>query len=310
MKAQYFILLLIGLLLLISGHVNAQGCADAGFCTAGPLQSGRSEADSVKYAYNIGMSFSLGLAERGTVVAIPQLETGYSIGGGLLEVKLPLVIAYGDKGSHTGIGDIVCTYSGTIAQLPRNSKLIAALGARIGLGTANATDSKGMGLPMPYQSNLGTTDLIAGIALSGKYLKTSLGFQQPLVQYNRNDFVPNVIYTANGGVDDYFASRQLQRKGDLLLRAEASYSWRRFAVSGGPLVIYHLGKDRIGLQDGRQIVLQGSDGITLNLAGSLNYKAGAWKPEFSFGSPVIVREYRADGLTRAFVATLRLTRYF
>ncbi len=291
------------------GQAYAQGCSDAGFCTAGAMQGGRA-ADSSKEKSSFGASFTLGAGEHGTAIYVPQLEAKFAIGHrGSLEAKLPYNIAQGNLGSHSGIGDIIATYSNTLIKNSGPLGLTATAGARIGTGKANATD-KGAPLPMPYQSNLGTTDLIAGLSLNyTKYFSLAAGYQQPVIQYNENGYLPVTIYPAMPTGKEYFASAKLVRKGDILLRAEGRLQWKKIMLAAGPLFIYHLGQDGFTNEHGQKELLKGSEGATLNLAGSLSYSLKKARIDLLAGTPFIVRDYRPDGLTRAWVITMRFTQF-
>jgi len=53
--------------------------------------------------------------------------------------------------------------------------------------------------------------------------------------------------------------------------------------------------------------IDGSEGLTLNLTADLRYQLNSsWWLEASMGSPLVVREVRPDGLTRALVANVGL----
>lgn len=298
------------LLLLVWSQqfVHAQGCSDAGFCTAGAMKGGGALSDTTHRKMTWGLSLTAGAGEKATTIIIPQLEGSVGIGKqGILDAKLPINIANGRLGAHTGIGDLIATYTRHLYRSANRWQWQGTLGGRIGLGDANAGD-KGQSLPMPYQASLGTTDLIAGVsALYGRHLSFALGYQQPLLQYNNNEYLPSATYPVLSNDTDYFASRHLRRKGDLLLRAEANWNWRKWRIAAGPLLIYHLCEDKIALQDGTGISLKGSEGLTLNLAGSLSYSFNRTKIDLLAGAPFIVRDYRPDGLTRAWIITLRYT---
>jgi hypothetical protein len=82
----------------------------------------------------------------------------------------------------------------------------------------------------------------------------------------------------------------------------------------GLLAIYHLQNDS-RLNDAApmsdmgsdRITLTGSQGLTLNLTADLRYKlAEKWAIEATFGTPLITREVRPDGLTRSLVTGVGL----
>ncbi len=288
-------------------HSFAQGCSDAGFCTAGAMQGGV-KADTVSGKNTLAVSLTYGYGEKGTNIITPQFEASFSVWRGTqLEVRLPVNIASGKLGHYTGIGDLITTATHPLGKRSYGIGWSGTVGARISTGGADASD-KGMPLPMPYQSNLGTADVIIGCnATVGKYFTFAAGWQQPIIHYNNNQYQPSILYPDEGDDANYFAARKLRRRGDVLLRAEGHFKWRRFALSGGPLLIYHLGKDAITEPDGTEVKLKGSVGATLNLAGAITYTTTRFKYDLLLGTPLIVRDYRPDGLTRAAVITGRVT---
>jgi hypothetical protein len=299
------------LLLLCSLAAYGQGCSDAGFCTIGTMKGGLDTAvDNVQQS-SVGLSITGGYGEHGVLIISPQLEASRSVGRhGVLEGKLPYNIASGNLGHHSGIGDPLVVYSHMLTSKPVLWRLAISGGVRIGINKADAMD-RGHALPMPYQSGLGTTDIIAGVGAKFRHwLDVAIGYQQPLWQYNNNGYLPATLYPSAANDSVYFASNRLRRKGDVLLRAEASLQWHRWAASTGPLLIWHLGEDRITLANGCTGYLQGSDGITLNLSGTVTYSVGKMKLQLVAGTPFVVRNYRPDGLTRAWVTTLRYQYYF
>ncbi len=286
----------------------AQGCSDAGFCSAGALQPGLPAHDSTKMANEYGGSLTYGSGENGTSVITLQAEAKINTSAkGFIEARLPFTFVSGNLGAHSGVGDPIVTYSHLISAPQSVHPITATIGTRIGIGNADAKD-KGVLLPMPYQSGLGTTDLIVGLGMKfARYFSFAAGYQQPLFQYNNNGYLPDTVYPVMKNDHRYFASRDLVRKGDVLIRAEANYSWKKFSASLGPLLIYHLGKDRYTDAAGNDATLTGSEGITLNIAGSISCNSNVGMFTLLFGMPVVVRDYRPDGLTRAAVFTLRYT---
>lgn len=306
MRDYFFITLILYSLLFSQAY--AQGCSDAGFCTAGAMQTGQKISDTLKERNSLGLSLIIGFGENGTTIVAPQIEGKFQLSPKTyMEGKFPVNIASGNLGTHSGIGDPIVTCSNIIAS-HNPIQLIASVGTRIGINNANATD-KGRDLPMPYQSSLGTTDFIAGIGASfGKYIGASAGYQQPVIQYNRNSYVPSIIYPSVPNDQEYFASKYLKRKGDILIRVEGHYQRHKISISAGPLLIYHLGEDTYTTTTGDRNALTGSSGATLNIAGGMSYKMKTGRLDLQGGMPLIVRSYRPDGLTRSIAITLRYTR--
>lgn len=292
-------------------NVYAQGCSDAGFCTSGAIQSIHANKD-LAFNNSIAISNSIGSAENGTTIIIPQIEIKKTISKkSYLEVKLPYNITSGNLGDHQGIGDPVINYIHQLSYSYRDWQFIYSIGTRIGLGNANAQNEYGKPLPLTYQNSLGTTDIILGLStIWKKYITMAIGYQQPLIQYNENEYLGTKVVGSNTNDKDYFSSRKLQRRGDILLRIDGHYIYHNIGLSLGPLFINHLGKDKITLNDGSIVSIDGSEGLTLNIVGNIYYIFRHWKADLLVGTPIIVRPYRPDGLTRAWILSPRLTYSF
>ena len=81
------------------------------------------------------------------------------------------------------------------------------------------------------------------------------------------------------------------------------------------MAIHHLGKDsRLEFKDGTgnmeipdRVDIAGSEGLTLNFTADVRYRMNdAWSIEVSYGSPLVVRQVRPDGLTRSMVLAVGL----
>ena len=164
------------------------------------------------------------------------------------------------------------------------------------------TDKAGNGiaLAMPYQTGLGTFDLILGVSYHYDMWRIGAGYQAILDDNNINRYL-----SSNGrNVSEraYFNSNMLRRGDDALIRLERSIVWKKLDFSVGLLSIYRLQKDKIINAGGLTETLKGSEGITLNLTAGMNYEISKQVDCYLlYGSPLIVRDVRADGLTREFV---------
>lgn len=302
MVKTYLFTLSLALIIPLSNSF-AQGCSDAGFCTIGAMKAGSGNNNN-----SIGLSLGVNAGEEGTSIYIPQLEFTKALGKkGYIEANIPFVIASGELGDNAAVGDFILTYTRQISH-KKHITINGTIGTRISTGNADATDN-GIALPMPYQANLGTTDLILGInAKWQKYISAAVGYQQPVIQYNNNNYLPSSL--SGNATGNYFASRQLERKGDILLRLQGHLLLKNAGVSAGPLFIYHLGEDVITLYNGSELSLTGSDGLTLNITANAYYQFKRWRADISLGTPAIVRSSRPDGLTRAFTLVPRITYNF
>lgn len=307
MKNYFFITLFLFGILLKS---NGQGCSDAGFCTAGSLKT-LSMKDSIKNS--LGFSCGYAIGEQGITIITPQFEPQIKISDkSMVQVKIPFQYINGDLGSNKGLGDVIFTYNYNMDSLGKNP-LTFSVGTRIATGTASLKKNN-IPMPMPYQVSLGTTDLIVGARVQFKKgFSISLGYQQPLFSRNQNGFdsaaFKNLKFS-NQLADDknFFISSHLERKGDIMLRLDKISIIKKTTVSLGILPIYHLGKDKAQINKNTTINLENSQGLTLNINAGIYYKVSS-KLEISAiaATPLIVRESRPDGLTRAliFVPALR-----
>ena len=255
--------------LLLTHEAIAQGCSDAGFCSIGNL----AQRNTLPLKRKLTFMPAAGIGDERVWVITPGIQYDVHISSRWnLQAKVTTGYANGDKGSVFGLGDLVV--SGVYNLSVKNGwTTAAALGMKVPL---NDGDLKG--LPMQYQSSLGTFDLITGLSLGNRHWKFAGGWQQPLTRTNGQSF---------------------QRKGDLLLRT--AYLFQPLAswdFNLGLLGIYHLGEDTYE----KSTPIAGSEGLTLNIT------AGAWwkiSNKFTIGitggAPLVARDVRPDGLTRKFV---------
>lgn len=154
-------------------------------------------------------------------------------------------------------------------------------------------------LPMPYQPGLGTNDLIGAIAFNYKTWQFSGAYQHVLRHTNRNMFLHNT-WPGNELAMPYFESARLRRGNDVLLRIAKNFTRNRFTASPGMLLLYRLQEDEVN-----GTAVKGADGITLNATATFSYlMPNAAAISLLAGSPLVVREARPDGLTRALVINL------
>ncbi|MEO8147522.1 MAG: hypothetical protein ABI723_07795 [Bacteroidia bacterium] len=295
-----FLLLVSLILFLNQSSLHAQGCSDAGFCTIGALQH-QEQIDS-SFKQKAKLSLSYGFGEQGTVIfqTIPEVEFSF-LKNNSIQFKIPYSFINGNLGSVNGVGDIAFSITQTLKSTEK-AKLNVTLGTKIATGHANSKLNS-RSLPMPYQTSLGTYDFIAGASYQYKKWNISAGYQGVLSNKNENGFL-RIYWEDNADAQKYFESNLLNRGDDGLLRVERNFSFKKIELSTGLLAIYRLQKDKITDETGNEIALKHSDGLTLNLTGSAQYDfSKRMGINLSFGTPLIVREYRADGLTRSLVIT-------
>lgn len=315
---------LLALSTIIASGLHAQGCSDAGACTAGPigqlqLWTGPSLSDA-NFRSSARLAFSYAIGEQGTIITqtTPEVNFGFT-DRFAVQVKVPYVTAHGDLGDNKGIGDLFVTSSyAFVNEDDRN--LSAALGLRLPTGEDNATVAGPMdaimttrSLPMPYQTGLGTVDLILGVNWRHDRYVAAVAYQQVLTQQGNDNGFTHQAWNNEEPAVNYFESYQLRRGNDLVARAQYAYGCGRLSLEPGLLGIYHLQDDtRLNdpirtSQDPERIVLTGSKGLTLNVTMDLRFKLSEqWALEGSFGAPVVTREVRPDGLTRESVTAVGL----
>jgi len=319
-------LILISGLFLFTLDGLAQGCSDAGVCTAGPIGQLALNADSTEgpvHRHYAKLQYSYAVGEQGVVIM--QLQPEISVGlteRFSLQLKVPFITASGNLGENSGVGDVILTSSYQFIK-EREKKLTAILGFRLPTGetspqpleqTTFGPDFKP--LPMPYQPGLGTFDLLLGAQYRHKRWTTTLAYQHVLSQQNENLFY-RAAWRGDPRAAGYFESLYLERANDLVARLQYALPIGKLKIQPGVLAIYHLGLDsrledellaapfNAGALVRRDI--EGSDGLTLNITADARYPLNdAWSLEAAFGSPVIVREVRPDGLTRHFVTSVGL----
>jgi len=276
-------------------NLKAQGCSDAGFCTAGSMRSG--DKTNPEYKNDLRLGFGFGIGEQG--VKIGQILTEYNrkvFKNGLFQVKFPFTFTSGALGSANGIGDPSLVYTHSL-NTKKAAPLNLSAGFKFPLGKTNTAYTGSLSLPMPYQTGLGTLDFIAGLRSSIKKFSFSAAAQVVLIQGNKNNFLPE-LDSINAGL--YFPSNMLQRGNDLLLRVDRKFEFQKFSIEPGILAIYRILGDKLTNQLGENKIYPGSEGLTLNITINTVFKLSEQSNLlFSVGAPVIVRVSRADGLTRA-----------
>jgi hypothetical protein len=295
-----------------SSSVSSQGCSDAGFCTIGVLKSG--EKNDSLYRHAITYSYSYAKGEQSTTIEQHILEGSFSIlKSSRLEFKMPFLYSSGNLGKLKGIGDFTININHRL-NIGANNSFTLTAGLKFPTGNPDKKNFLANGTsfsyPLPYQPGLGTTDYILGVSYMFSSWNFSIGYQHVLKtnKFNKYRHLPdnNNIPFSN----DYFESNYLVRGNDALLRIQKSFAIKKLQFSTGVLLIDRLQKDRITIYAGNQptaIAVSGSSGITLNVTADIGYKISKmFSLRSSFGTPVIVRDARPDGLTREWVLTTSL----
>lgn len=291
---QTAIALFVAMLILGSPTLSAQGCSDAGVCTMGTMRSATHDRDTSAYA-SVTLTPSFGAGEQGVAIVqvLPEVEwrVAHLV---TLRASLPLMYTSGSLGTNSGIGDAVVSVSRTLA-LSDEIDMGLTLGTRLPTGTSDAGSTSTASLPMPYQTGLGTTDLVVGVSSTYDAWSVALGYQRVLVNNNRNAYVDDGT--------GYFTSKDYERGDDAILRVGRSIAIDNINIAPSLLAIYRVQQDRVM---GERV--EGSDGLTLNLALAASTSiADRLNLRVDAAAPVLVRKVRADGLTRALVIAIGLS---
>jgi hypothetical protein len=171
--------ILLFLLLLPAYEAMAQGCSDAGFCSIGNL----SQRSTLPLKRKLTFISAAGKGDEGVLVITPGIQYDVHVSSRWdLQAKVTTGYAHGSLGSAFGLGDLAVS---GVYNLPEKNGWTssAALGFKVPL---NNGDLKG--LPMQYQSSLGTADLITGLSLGNRHWQFAGGWQQPLTGANGQSF--------------------------------------------------------------------------------------------------------------------------
>ena len=292
------------LFVLISNFSFGQGCSDAGVCTAGIMTE--VDDDHINTTnFNVNLGYHLARGDDGTKVNMLMLEDAYLFSpSAWIQIKFPYVMTDGNLAKTSGLGDVTLSFNGLIKE-SMGHRFEAFLGSRIGMGKADLSEN-GLPLPMVYQTNLGTTDLILGAKWSYNGWSGSLAYQQPLLQNNENGFLKS-LWEDVPAVQSYSDSKKIERKSDIVARVEKTFTPGDFILSAGLVPIFHVGEDSYVDENGERTKIKGSDGLTLNLALSAGYRINdLFFVNAFYGSPLITRDVQPAGLARSYVGGISL----
>lgn len=298
---------------LVVLQMPAQGCSDAGVCTAGAAQPEADASDSVKkeegktMQFRLGGSYGIGEQSTNIIQITPEINLQLS-GEFFLQARLPFTAVKGNLGSASGIGDLT---TALLYEYHKSQKRVWTFSAGIKVATGKAMRSfDGKPLPMPYQTSLGTNDVIGGLALRYGKWHLATGYQQVIAGQNRNGFLHSA-WAADSAAQLYFESKDLRRGNDALFRIERIFEIKNLRFTPGILAIYRLSPDQVRNESGYYYTVKGSAGLTLNLTATVRYRySDKLGIGLIAGTPVIVRESRPDGLTRAAVFNLEISYSF
>lgn len=302
-KIIRFLAFIFLLATIVSGSTFAQGCSDAGACSIGSMDD--SEVEEIElYRLKISFDQSVAAGEKFTFIS----QTAVSLDVRLfkntsLVIRTPFIFTSGNLGNSTGVGDVLISL---IQQLYQDNEsqfgMLVAGKLRSNNSDFSFYDSP---LPMAYQTSLGTYDIIAGLQYLWKAWDFYFAYQHPFGR-NDNQYLNNPSETDENKI--YFESAQLKRGDDLAFRVQKTFELKNNQnLMPGVMPIYRIQKSEI-IKNDQNVILEGSNGLTLNLyltymkqlkGNTILYLTGAF--------PVVDRSYRADGLTRNFVISMKFT---
>ncbi len=220
----------------------------------------------------------------------------------MAEIAMPFSIISGKLGTVSGLNDITSriTFESALSQ---KSSIKIFLAGKFPASQANKK-MKGLDLPMVYQTSLGTYDFLIMGAWVYQSWSISAGYQHPF-NHNMNEFQPD-LWSPELPVKKYFPSYHLKRGDDITLRIDHFFIGENQGGSLSLIPVYRIKESKI-YQNESWTLLENSDGLTLNVSASW-YKVFKNNMRFTFllAGPVLTRQVRPDGLTRSFIASIKL----
>ncbi|MFC0771977.1 hypothetical protein [Terrimonas alba] len=303
---------LLTLVTIISIQSNAQGCSDAGVCTLHSIKNNAEAHKSKEGKKNdISIGFAFGKGERSTDNYTGYVEYTRSITDQTsVTGKLGYSFINGELANTNGWTDLFLSVNHAFDQQAgkkdANKKWQKSfvVGLKLPLDGADMVKN-GIHLPMPYQTSLGTIDLVLALNYNRKNFGATLALQQPLKASNENKFLPG-DYPATPLTLKYWPTNEFERRGDIVGRVSYSFEINeRFSIRPSLLGIYHLGNDSYADDNKTRRKIYNSLGLTLNGNVFVDYHLKNGNGfELSIGAPFVIRDQRPDGLTRSFVASL------
>jgi hypothetical protein len=292
-------------MIVLGSPANAQGCSDAGVCTLHSIKNnaeGHEPKDGKKNDLSFG--FAYGIGERSTNNYTGYLEYTRSINQRTsVTGKLGYSFINGELANTNGLTDFFLSLNHAFDVNKKWQKSFV-VGLKLPFDGADIVEN-GIHLPMPYQTSLGTTDLVLAINYNRKSFGATLALQQPLKAINENKFLPG-DYPDEPLTLNYWPTNEFERKADVVGRVSYSVkTGEHLSIRPSLLGIYHLANDSYVDDAKNRRPLYNSLGLTLNGNVFIDYRLKNGSGfELSIGTPFIVRDQRPDGLTRSFVAGL------
>ena len=304
-KFIVYFLFLMAFTVFVTKQSFSQGCSDAGACSIGSMDEISEEIKPPKF--RLSYDQNVGLGEKFTFISTTSVIFEHRfLKSTSFVVRIPFIFTSGNLGNSTGIGDVLVSFIQQVFH-GQNSQLGILVGGKLRTNNSDFT-FVGNPLPMAYQTSLGTYDIIGGIEYIYKTWNFYFAYQHP---FGRNE---NQYLHPEGETDEkklYYESAQLKRGDDIAFRVQKTFYLENGQILiPGILPIYRIQKSEI-IRNDKPEILEGSDGLTLNLF--LTYSKKLKKNtiiSLTGAFPVIDKDYRADGLTRNFVLSIRLTNFW
>lgn len=304
--------IVISTLVFSAQFVYSQGCSDAGLCS---IDGGHSPMDTTaeKSNINLSLSNSIGIGDNSVLINSTGVSISYRADDFTLSAGVPFVITSGDLGSTSGLGDVLLTL-GTNLYSDDDISWNATFGGKIATNNADLKNSDGLPMPMVNQTSQGTNDLIFLTSLRSGSWQLTTGVQTPMNR-NENSFDNDISNIRLDGqykdyyneISEYEPSNKFKRGSDIMLKLEKFFELNEdLKLMGGVLPVYRLSNSVYEeRRTGNDIEINDSDGLTINIIGSMDYRVSDVSSfKLNLGFPVLTRTVRADGLTRALVATI------
>jgi hypothetical protein len=260
------------------------------------------EQSSFRHTISLGTSFGQG--ENSILVSGFSGQYSLDIDESInFTAKLTTLSQTGNDITTFGLSDI---YLSSLIGLTDNFSITA--GVKLPLTDGNEFED-GEPLPMHYQTSLGTVDLIIGASLQIQEFHVVVALQQPLTQ-NENMFIAD-SFIEGSPLREFQTTSDYERSGDILARISYPViTSQDYSLTATVLPIYHLQNDTFADTNNERREIEGSQGLTLNLGGALDYRLTTGTAvQVNIGFPIIARDAQPDGLLRAFMmnAEYRIT---
>ncbi len=286
-------------------NANAQGCSDAGVCTIHSIKNNTLKPGEKEDNRNeVVVGFNFGKGEKSVSYYTTEVEYTRSVSKHTsVTGKISYSFIFGELTNTNGFGDLFLSANHEF-DTKKNWQKSFVVGLKIPFDEANIIKD-GIHLPMPYQTSLGTTDLVLGLNFIHKSFGATIAVQQPLTPVNGNSFLPE-DYPDNNIAANYLPTNKFSRKGDVLLRLSYNFDInKKFYIRPSFLSIYHEANDTYLDKSKVRKEIANSNGFTINGNIFFDYEVNKTSGfEVSFGTPFAVRTKRPDGLTRSFVGAL------